>query len=173
MLLQYFSRFGNVYHCHSRKPPPKLTKVQDEHFTDEEVSPEELAYTRIIYLFRDPRKAMASVGRRFPWEGHLKNIEVDPTFTADDVGDTDPFRLAEFHANYTMPSKRNYNILCVKYEALWCNWSTLNAACCLPDVPAYYQPRVETSVDSLDKPAWTKLAMEMEQMPAFFFAPFA
>lgn len=173
MLLQYFSRFGEVHHCHSRSPPSRLTKIKEEHFTDEELHPDVLAQTRVVYLYRDPCAAMASVGRRWKWEDHLKNIEADANLTPNDVGDADPFGLAEFQYNYTMTSKRNYNILCVKYEELWENWSTLNAALCLPDVPAFYQPKTESSAEPLKKPVWEKLAEEMKTLPALFFAPFA
>lgn len=163
ILLQYFSRFGRVSHCHSRCPPLNLTSVVDEHFTRDEVSPEELASTRVVYLFRDPKKAMASAGRRWAWEDHLRNIE-----SAE--GD-ETFGLDEFHENYVSAANRNYRILCVKYETLWGNWSTLNAALCLPDVARFYPRRIESTETEMKKDAWNVLALKIKTSDAMFFAP--
>lgn len=162
ILLQYFSRFGRVSHCHSRSPPLKLTTVVDEHFTHDEVSPEELAVTRVVYIFRDPNKAMASVGRRWAWKDHLRNIEVN-----GEVG----FGLDAFHANYVSAANRNYRILCVKYETLWENWSTLNAALCLPDVARFYPEKIESTETNSTNDVWESLAMRMKTTDAMFFAP--
>jgi len=167
ILAQYLSHFGKVHHCHSRTPPLKLTTVKDEHFTNEEV---DVQTSRVIYVYRDPRKAMASVGRRWEWRDHLRNIEVDPCLTPADVGDEDPFALAEFHNNYITRTERNYRILCVKYEDLWENFSGLNAVIGLPDKPAFYPCKMESIVEPLEKVAWKRLADSMKDLPPLFFS---
>ena len=128
MLVQYLSQFGTVHHVHSRYPPEFLTTIDNEWFTARKLTSEEIACTTVIYIYRNPVAALASVTRRFPLEDHLRNIECSrPAATLEDAAlEGDVFGLHEFFVNYVRPVKRNYRIFCVKYEMFFKNLTAFN-----------------------------------------------
>jgi hypothetical protein len=155
MLCDYLRIFGNVEHIHSRKPPNELeyvgannteNPVYGEWFNGVKIPERELANYKVIYLYRDPVKAIYS---RFQNPEHLQHIECDPTITLKNVVESkkDLYHLKEFFTNYTSKKKskkRNYTIYCVNYDDFWKNIQEFNRAAGIPDVPALYPIRKET-----------------------------
>lgn len=148
MLTNYLAQFGQVYHVHGRYPPKRLTKLVDaisdnvsndaKWFSDEELSSEELERTSVIFIYRNPAKAINS---RFLNPFHLQNIQLKKLVTLNEVLRTqrDLYGIEEFYHNYVdFSEERNYPILCVKYETLFDNWHQLNNALQLP-----YNPSIE------------------------------
>jgi len=124
MLCKALKKYGKVYHIHSRNPPDKLQhiggpKCYEEWFNGENVSENELSNYHVIYLYKNPVKSIIS---RFRNPQHLKHIQTDTTTKIEDVINTssDAYGIKEFYNNYTQTNKkRNYNILCVKYEEIF------------------------------------------------------
>ena len=171
LIAQYLSRFGVVHHIHSRKPPtPSLTMPHGEHFSTIQ-TPER--NNTVVYVFRDPLHAMASVTRRFPLHQHLTNIEcADPTATMKDAlnKQEDVFGLAEFYRNYTTPNPhRTYRIYCVKYEDFFERLPEFNYKLGLYDNPKFYPLKKETKTKSEDisglKTVYASLQEEMRRRP--------
>ena len=154
MLCDYLRQFGNVEHIHSRKPPKKLTyvgekntqnKVYGEWFNDSIIPKRELKNYKVIYLYKDPVKAILS---RFDNPEHLNHIQCDESIKFKDILDTrkDLYKLGEFFNNYTKKNKKdkNYPIYCVKYEDFWKNIPLFNQVFGLPDIKELYPIRKET-----------------------------
>ena len=155
MLCDYLRNFGHVEHIHSRKPPDELeyvgannteNPVYGEWFNGVKIPQHELANYKVIYLYRDPVKAIYS---RFQNPEHLQHIECDPTITLNQVVESKKYlyHLKRFFTNYTSKKKakkRNYPIYCVNYDEFWENISDFNRMTGIPDVPALYPVRKET-----------------------------
>jgi hypothetical protein len=153
MLCHYLGHFGDVYHLHSREPPPKLTntgyddnKTYAEWFSYNEIPEADLYKYTVIFLYRNPVDAIYS--RYIDSPAMLKNVQcADANVTVADClrVNQDLFGLAEFFDNYTIPSQpaRNYPIYCVKYEDFWANIPRFNETFALPDIPALYPVKNE------------------------------
>lgn len=121
MLCNALSKYGRVYHIHSRCPPVKLTHVAGEYYTSKVMKSTELHQHVIIYIYRNPIKALFSrfVGNRSGRE----NIQVkDPKLDLNDIirDKVDHIGFGEFFHNYVTPNpERNYKIICVKYEEIF------------------------------------------------------
>jgi hypothetical protein len=158
MLCNYLRNFGKVEHIHSRNPPSKLEyiganntsrPVYGEWFNKVQIPETELDKFKVIYLYKDPVKAIYS---RFENPEHLLHIECDDTsLTLEQViqNKADLYKLEEFFDNYTKTKKsntkkRNYPIYCVKYEEFWNHVPEFNHTIGLPDIPALYPVKKET-----------------------------
>ena len=91
MLCDYLRKFGNVEHIHSRKPPLNLEyigkkntleNVYGEWFNNVPIPENDLANYKVIYLYRNPVKAIYS---RFNNPDHLLHIQCDPTIKLSHV----------------------------------------------------------------------------------------
>lgn len=145
MFTNYCRYFGQGFHIHSRKPPTLLTYPRNEGFDDKKLVPEELAKdAKVIYLFKDPVKAVES---RFDTPQHLRNIQCPvTTWTKNDVitQKKDLYGLEEFFDNYTTPDpERNYKIVCIKYEAMFSDIEKVNEALGIPTVKEYLPKKSE------------------------------
>lgn len=129
MLCQYLSHFGTVKHVHSRNPPQQLTHIgtRDEWFSSIAIPITELSNYYVIYIYRDPVKAIQS---RFHEPAHLAHIQVNPSITLQQVIERkqDLYGIENFFDNYTQRNykQRNYKIYCVKYENLFTNMEEFN-----------------------------------------------
>ena len=131
MLCHYLSHFGTVKHVHSRLPPIQLTQIGlyshlDEWFGKTPIPAQELPNYYVIYIYRDPVKAIQS---RFHQPEHLAHIQINPSITLQQVIQTkqDLYGIESFFDNYTKPqAKRNYKIVCIKYEDLFNNMEQFN-----------------------------------------------
>lgn len=149
VLQKYLNNFGKTYHVHDPNPPILLEGVGDNvihkfkyqpnrthngFFNKKIVPSSELNNIFVIYIYRNPIKSIIS---RFTVQGnleknpkaHLENIKGNPDITINDVINTekDLFNLEKFFDNYTtINEKRNYKIICIKYEELWNNIEELN-----------------------------------------------
>jgi hypothetical protein len=158
ILVEYLSNFGNVYHIHSRNPPKKLqyignintvhnvtTKHQYEWFNTKEIREEELKNYTVIYIYRNPIKAIYS---RFLSPAHLQNIQcADTTIKLQDIIDSakDLYGIEDFFDNYTNnKEERNYKIYSVKYEDFFDNISYFNSIFELPDDTQIYPKKIES-----------------------------
>ena len=153
MLCDYLRKFGNVEHIHSRKPPLNLEyigkkntleNVYGEWFNNVPIPENDLANYKVIYLYRNPVKAIYS---RFNNPDHLLHIQCDPTIKLSHVIETekDLYGIEEFFDNYTnKDTKRNYPIYCVKYEEFWSHISDFNKELGLPDISSLYPVKKET-----------------------------
>lgn len=129
MLTKALSAYGHVEHIHSRSPPEKLEYVgyngggrsYVEWFNSIPIPESELKRYYVIYIYRNPVHAIYS--RFSPSRpNHCINVQLDKKVELNDVvrTKTDLFKLEEFYRNYTTPnSKRNYEIICVKYEDIF------------------------------------------------------
>jgi len=156
MLCDYLRNFGKVEHIHSRNPPEKLTyvgknntteKVYGEWFNNIKISKRELANYKVIYLYKDPVKAIQS---RFHNPEHLNHIQCDESLTFNDIlyYKKDLYKIEEFFDNYVNKSKKNYKIYCVKYEQFWENISLFNETLGLPDIKSLYPVKKETTYNN-------------------------
>ena len=130
MLCQYLSNFGTVKHVHSRNPPQQLTHIgtRDEWFSSIPIPTSELSNYYVIYIYRDPVKAIQS---RFHDPAHLAHIQVNPSITLQQVIERkqDLYGIENFfdnYATYKHMKQRNYKIYCVKYENLFTNMEEFN-----------------------------------------------
>lgn len=137
LLAKALQSYGKTYHIHSRMPPSQLEFIGKEHgnayeewFNGVKIPANKLHEYHVIYIYRNPVKAISAVVRRFDLKDHLKHIQCNPTITIHDVvtQKKDLFGLNDFHHNYTQPSNRNYKIYCVKYEDLFDQHHTLSKA---------------------------------------------
>ena len=164
MLAQYLSRYGDVTHIHSRNPPDILQRAdcESKHFINEFKSPRNV---HVIYIYRDPVKAMHSVERRHDIKAHCKNIECsESNVFGMCLLNEDVFGLEEFFDNYTMTKRRNYNIVCVKYETLELNMQRLNVALGIIDNPQFYPIFKETPVETPEVKVFDRLRLKMNNM---------
>jgi hypothetical protein len=131
ILCEYLGHFGTVKHVHSRYPPDKLTYIGlnakwHEWFGEIPVPEKDIPNYYIIYIYRDPIKAIQS---RFNMPQHLAHIQCNPSITLEQVLETkkDLYGIENFFDNYTRQNiKRNYKIYCIKYEDLFSNLEELN-----------------------------------------------
>ena len=83
MLCEYLKHFGTVKHVHSRRPPTKLTHVgSNEWFNNIPVEDKYLKSYYVIYIYRDPVKAILS---RFGHPEHLNHIQANPNTSIKDI----------------------------------------------------------------------------------------
>jgi len=160
MLCDYLRQFGKVEHIHSRSPPihleyigakNTLNPVYGEWFNGISIPDNELTNYKVIYLYKDPVKAIYS---RFSNPDHLLHIQCDSTIKLDQVikSNKDLYGLEEFFENYTKSNQnRNYHIYCVKYEDFWTHISEFNQQLGLPDIPALYPVKKETPIKEKEK----------------------
>jgi hypothetical protein len=157
MLRDYLKNFGKVEHIHSRNPPSQLEYVGGNHsdkqvygewFNGVEIPESELGNYKVIYLYKDPVKAIYS---RFYNPDHLLHVECDTTITLEQViqSKKDLYGLEEFFDHYTKKvkkgkKKRNYPIYCVKYEEFWDHIPEFNKVLGLPTIPTFYPVKKET-----------------------------
>ena len=158
MLCAYLKKFGNVEHIHSRKPPKNLEYIGTkntnnptyfEWFNGVEIPDKDLKNYKVIYLYKDPVKAIYS---RFESSDHLQHVQCDPTIKFNQVANSekDLYGLEEFFDNYTTKEEsRNYPIYCVKYEDFWNNLPEFNAKLGIPDNPNLYPVRKETNREQI------------------------
>lgn len=158
ILYNYLKNFGNVYHIHDRFPPNKLEyignvntdkEVYSEWFNGVQIPEEHLENYKVIFIYRHPIQVIYSrfAQTKGPNVTHLKNIKCDNNGNIHifDVLRTrrDLYKMEEFFDNYTMPSVRNYNIYCVKYELFWDNITLFNRIMGIPDIKALYPVKSE------------------------------
>ena len=135
MLCSYLKNFGKTYHIHSRRPPKKLTSITNpknsEWFGEDILPIEENKKTTVIFIYRNPVDAILS---RFYGQGHLGNIQTDPTTTIEDVvlAKEDLYGVDEFFNNYVKAQCQDYDIYCVKYEEIFDKIEELDKALGLP-----------------------------------------
>ena len=154
MLTRYLSKYGKVHHVHSRRPPINLchvgnsrTGIDGVYFEwfdcDRPVVPEEAANHTVIFIYRNPVPAIYS---RFGMTAHLRNIQCDDQVTIQEVASSgkDLYKLEEFFNNYTQAFKLNYDVVCVKYETLFDEFSNLDKALNITSVPGQWPTRKET-----------------------------
>ena len=120
MLTHYLKNFGETHHIHSSNPPDILENVTGEYFNGKILSQDRLNRCTVIYIYRNPVKAIYS---RFT-ENHVNvlrirkfegNVRVNRGGVLKEKKDL--FKIKNFFNNYMKSnSKRNYNIICVKYE---------------------------------------------------------
>ena len=123
ILCKALSKYGESVHIHSRFPPNQLEFVGGpdtyaEWFNGMPVPEDKLKDISVIFIYKNPIKAIYS---RFELWTHLIHIQTKPS-KLNEVLTTrmDLFGLNEFYQNYTTPnSKRNYKIVCVKYEDIF------------------------------------------------------
>ena len=136
LLCDYLKLFGEVKHIHSRYPPLRLEYVGNEMggdtysewFNGIQIPENELYRYTVIYIYKDPVRSIYS---RFKDPGHLVNIGTDKNIKIEDVASSkkDLYGLYEFYGNYMRPNvKRNYKIICVRYEDLFEKLGELNKA---------------------------------------------
>jgi hypothetical protein len=124
MLTSALRRYGTVYHVHSRSPPGKLQYITHEQFNGVEVPPELLKNYYVIYIYKNPVKAILSRFTGKPGyynKRHLRHVGCNPHITVDAVisQSKDLYQLQQFYDNYTKPAPRNYDVYCIKYESLF------------------------------------------------------
>lgn len=128
MLCEALSKYGNIEHVHSRKPPDKLQYIGMrnggmtwcEWFNGIPIPEDELKNYYVIFIYRNPSFAIHS---RFKIPLHLRNIQCNPqNIKLEDVLNTgrDLYNIRGFYDNYTKPNmNRNYKIYSVKYEDIF------------------------------------------------------
>jgi hypothetical protein len=153
MLSKYLGQFGNVYHVHSRYPPTELTTMgipkNHEWFSTHKIKNNKLKNYKVIYLYRNPIDAIYS---RFHNSDHLYNVGIDRQITLLNCveANKDLYKLDQFYDNYVnmkkikKGKKRNYSIICVKYEDFFDNIEEFNKFFNLPNVTELYPIRRET-----------------------------
>jgi hypothetical protein len=145
VLTKYLSNFGNTFHVHTRKPPTNLTFIKNEQFTNILVNKNDIVNYKVIYIYRNPIKAIYS---RFQVPQHLNHIQSNPKVTLENVitEKKDLYGIEDFFNNYTekIEKKRNYKICCVKYEDLFNNITLLNKTLMIPNIKQLYPIKKET-----------------------------
>lgn len=123
MLTTALKRYGNVKHVHTRFPPDKLQYITNEQFNGVEVPPELLKNYYVIYIYKNPVKAILSRFTGAPRfnKKHLIHVGCNPRITVDGVinQSKDLYQLQQFYDNYTKPAHRNYDVYCIKYETIF------------------------------------------------------
>ena len=172
MLCEYLKQFGTVKHVHSRYPPATLTAIdKHEWFSQKPIPEQALKNYYVIYIYRDPVKAILS---RFTHPAHLNHIQANPHTTLPQVLATkqDLYGIENFYDNYTVPSpvKRNYKIYCVKYEDFFQHISEFNQMFQLQcDTSQYPVERTTEKPFNIDTVAlqdiYSQLREKMRKMP--------
>lgn len=159
MLSAYLNNFGNVFHMHSRDPPEYLTRagtnsreVKNEYrewFTNKRIPDEELKNCTVLYIYKNPVNAIFS---RFDNPNHLRHVETNTSTTIENVVKTqkDLYGIEEFFENYTV-KKKNYDIVCVKYEDFFDNIETLNKILNIENKPHLYPKKRESTYQKKEK----------------------
>lgn len=123
MLTAALERYGKVYHVHTRFPPEKLQYITHEQFNGVEVPPELLKNYYVIYIYKNPVKAILSrfTGKPGLNRRHLNHVGCDPTVRVGAIIEQskDLYQLQQFYDNYTKPFHRNYDVYCIKYETIF------------------------------------------------------
>lgn len=130
MLTKALRNYGKVYHIHSRNPPENLQYIgskdgkfhlQMEWFNGINIPENEIHNYYVIYIYRNPISAIYARNNIFSNPHHLDNIECDSNIELSQVlsEKKDLYKLEEFFDNYTSHKKRNYKIICVKYEDIF------------------------------------------------------
>ena len=158
LIFNYLKNFGNSYHIHERYPPEKLCYVGNENtdfpvysewFNKTEIPENKIKNYKVIFIYRNPIQVIFS---RFasingPNINHLKNIMCNNNgkiyFSHVINSKTDLYKLEEFYDNYTIPKKRNYEIICIKYEDFFNNISEFNKIVGIPDIKELYPVKKE------------------------------
>jgi len=175
ILCEYLGHFGTVKHIHSRCPPDKLTHITtypnyDEWFGEIPVPEKDIPNYYVIYIYRDPIKAIQS---RFNMPQHLAHIQCNPSITLEQVLETktDLYGIENFFDNYTTHNiKRNYKIYCIKYEDLFSNIEDLNRVLNIRCNKSIYPTEVvrkkpETPDKKKLESIYENLKKKMERMP--------
>lgn len=165
ILYKYLSNFGRAYHIHSRYPPAKLKytgslfsakNIRSEWFNDIDIPEDQLHFYKVIFIYRNPIHAIYSSFINTEFEGfigacreHVMNIEACITgdLHISDVvrASKDLYGIENFYNNYVNPHfKKNYNILCVKYENLFDHFPLLNSVLGIPNCEELYPIKKET-----------------------------
>ena len=131
MLSNALRKYGNVVHSHARYPPQKL-RIFTLTGLGGEISPEHLHKFKVIFIYKDPVKAIYS---RFTDKQHLKHIGSNPYVTIPDFAHKkiDLYQLEAFYDNFVNDNDRNYKIYCVKYEELFEKQDELSKVLELPE----------------------------------------
>jgi hypothetical protein len=158
LIFNYLQNFGNSYHIHDRYPPEKLCYVGNENtdspvysewFNKTEIPENKIKNYKVIFVYRNPIQVIFS---RFacvngPNINHLKHVMCDNNgkiYFSDVIhSKTDLYKLEEFYDNYTIPKKRNYEIICIKYEDFFNNISEFNKILGIPDIKELYPVKKE------------------------------
>lgn len=173
IMCEYLSNFGKVEHIHSRYPPQKLKhvggNVHYEWFNTIEIPEHELSNFKVIFLYKDPVKAILS---RFQNTKHLRHIQCEENITITDVinSKSDLYGLEEFFDNYTINNQKNYKTYCVKYEDFWDNISFFNETLGITDNKELYPIKKETEKEYSDETTvlyeiYDSLIQKMETIP--------
>ena len=178
MLCHYLSHFGTVKHVHSKNPPTELTHIGlnakwHEWFSTISIPASDLHNYYVIYIYRDPVKAIQS---RFGQVEHLSHIQVDPSITLQQVVESkqDLYGIEKFFDNYTINKHnvlRNYKIYCVKYEDLFNNMEkfnkVLNINCSNKSIYPVEKitKRLEFKEEHVLEQIYAKLKQKMAEMP--------
>jgi hypothetical protein len=133
LLANSLKPYGRVEHIHSRNPPIELEYIGNneggntyyEWFNGIKVPESELNNISVIFIYRDPIKAIYS--RYIPYyedchKRHMDHVQTNRNIQLKDVlsQKKDLFGITEFYNNYTTRNeKKNYKIHCVKYEELF------------------------------------------------------
>lgn len=124
MLTKTLAKYGKVFHVHTRFPPNRLQHITQEQFNGIEVAPEELKNYYVIYIYKNPVKAILSRfcddpkfnARHLEHVGCRKNITIEAVLNES----KDLYQIQQFYDNYTKPNpNRNYPVYCVKYEDIF------------------------------------------------------
>ena len=127
MLCNALSKYGNVKHIHSKKPPDKLEYIGSENggtgysewFNGIKIPENQVENYYVIFIYRNPSFAIES---RFTNPVHLDHIQSNRSVKLKDVlsSGKDLYNVREFYDNYTKPNKnRNYKIYSIKYEEIF------------------------------------------------------
>jgi len=155
MLCHYLGHFGDVYHIHSRVPPPNLTntgyddgKTYAEWFSDIDIPANDMYKYTVIFIYRNPIDVIYSRLAKDTYN-HLTNIQTsDNNKTLKDCvrEKKDVFELEEFFDNYvTNKNGRTYPIYCVKYETFFDNLREFNRLMKIPPyLPELYPVKQES-----------------------------
>jgi hypothetical protein len=172
MLCEYLGQFGSVKHVHSRHPPSALTEIdKNEWFSQKLIAEDKLKDYYVIYIYRDPVKAILS---RFTHPAHLNHIQANPNTTLPQVLETkqDLYGIGNFYDNYTTPPtiKRNYKIYCVKYEDFFKKIAEFNKTfqiqCCTSQYPVERTTEKPFNIDTIAlQSIYAPLRGKMLKMP--------
>lgn len=137
MLMRSLQRYGKVHHIHSRIPPKKLQYIGNEKggntyhewFNGIEIPEDKINNYSIIFIYRNPINVIYSRNNLFSDKRHLKHIQCDENIKLSEVIEEkkDLYKLEEFFDNYTTNNiNKNYKIICVKYDDIFCKQHDLS-----------------------------------------------
>jgi len=185
IIFNYLSNFGNVYHIHDRFPPEKLCfigkenteePVYDEWFNKTEIPEDKLRFYKVIFIYRSPIDVIFSrfIQPQGPNTTHLQHIKCinNGLIGLGDIIKTgrDLYGIEEFYDNYIFPKKkRNYEIICIKYEDFFNNINLFNKILGIPDIKSLYPIKSERQKKKIYIKEllliYHKLLFKMKQMP--------